>query len=488
MKSLSIRATVAFAAIAVFVAGSPSAADEASPASPVPESSEPICVDGVCYLPADVASAIARDTGATSSATAGSATEYVNGLESCEVLRVAPGFMDASAFAAFIRGEAGDGASGEHAEQSDILLRARRIGGWPLLVVVLLCAGAALNLTPCVLPLVPVFLAMLGAGSAAASASAATPSISSAAARRRGAASGVAFGAGMAVAFGALGLMAVRGGRMFGAWQGMPWFHVAIGAAFAFFALASLDVFTIDLSRLAGRFRSNSAQLAGNAAPRIHLARAFALGAISAALGGACVAPVLASALVLAAEFSAGGRPVAGALVPLLVGVGMGLPWPALGAGMASLPRPGRWMVRVKWAYAAIFFALAAWQFAEAIGGPFRKGAGHGSADSTTPADAASGSVEWLIDEQTAIAVATALDSPILLELSADWCRECQRMERETFPAPEVAAAIGETGAVALRIDCTDAGSPEVRRVLKLLKAPGLPFAAMLAPKNDEGR
>ena len=51
--------------------------------------------------------------------------------------------------------------------------------------------------------------------------------------------------------------------------------------------------------------------------------------------------------------------PVALAL-PFLLGVGMAMPWPIAGAGIAALPKPGAWMVRVKQVFGVIILATAA--------------------------------------------------------------------------------------------------------------------------------
>ena len=57
-------------------------------------------------------------------------------------------------------------------------------------------------------------------------------------------------------------------------------------------------------------------------------------------------------------------------------------------------------------------------------------------------------------------------------------------MDGTTFADPDVAEELSRFPAL-LRLDCTDADSPAVRRVMELVGAPGLPFSAVLAPKPD---
>ena len=194
------------------------------------------------------------------------------------------------------------------------------------------------------------------------------------------------------------------------------------------------------------------------------------MGALSAVLAGACVAPVLVSALVLAADLVRGGHP-AGALVPFALGLGMGLPWPFLGAGLAALPKPGAWMDRVKQLFALVFLAAAVVYAAQAWRLLFP----------TVRKAPLAGPVEWMTDAAAAAIVAEAAQGPLVLDLAADWCRECREMDRTTFADPDVAAELARFPA-RLRLDCTAADDPGVRRVMELVGAPGLPFSAVLAP------
>ncbi|MBR1609565.1 MAG: thioredoxin family protein, partial [Kiritimatiellae bacterium] len=290
------------------------------------------------------------------------------------------------------------------------------------------------------------------------------------------------FGAGSAIAFGTLGLVAAQGGRAFGSLQGSRAFHFALAAVFAALALAALEVFRIDFSRFRSGFRTPKP---GKAT----LPAAFAMGAVSALLSGACVAPVLASAIVLAADLVSRGHP-AGALVPFVLGAGMGAPWPLLGAGLAALPKPGSWMRFVKPVYAAVFVALAAWQIAEgaklARAGAAADAREVTESGSEAESEAAGQAVDWMYDPEVAVAVARVTKAPVLLELSADWCRECSRMDRTTFADPAVADAVADGMFAPLRVDCTDTSAPVVKRIFSALRVPGLPFSAVLRPGAAE--
>ncbi len=450
-----VAGIVLAAAFAVLLPAAPAANGDVTAALP----SGVVCgEDGVC-----------RFVG-PAQAESGGAAIRAGGVESMQMERSCMGALSPREFVDFLEG------TDHPANAAGALARAHSRGGVLLLALALLGGGFLLNLSPCVLPLVPVNLALLGAG------------VTSGGSRRRGAANGFFYGAGIATAFGSLGLAAARGGAAFGAWHGSPWFHAALFALFAFFSAASADLVSFDLSGLRSRIRignpgGTSAGKPVGSRKMADAARAFALGAVAALLSGACVAPVLASTLVLAADFSAAGRPALGAALPFLLGIGMALPWPALGAGIAFLPRPGDWMPRLRRGYAFVFAALAIWQLVSMVrlALPERQeragltlGGGDGAATSRQ--------IEWLVDETAAVATARALQAPLLLDLAADWCRECARFDAETLQNPEVVSAVDALGAIPLRIDCSDTSSPQVRRILEATGAPGLPFCAIFVP------
>jgi thiol:disulfide interchange protein len=234
---------------------------------------------------------------------------------------------------------------------------------------------------------------------------------------------GLAYGAGIAGVYGALGGAVILTGTMFGALQSSPLFNGLLAALFLVLALALFDLLPLDLSRFQPRTSSGggfwSAALAGG---------------VSALLAGACVAPVVAAVLLLAGSLYHDGVKAA-LLLPFLLGIGMALPWPLAGAGLTVLPKPGAWMRVVKAGFALLILALAlyygwlAWQ-----GVALRPGAGPGAAQEMVAGDRDG----W----QRCLAEARRQNKPILLDFHASWCKNCHAMDRTTFRDPAVRQAL----------------------------------------------
>ena len=310
------------------------------------------CRDGVCYLVEDANLPAPRGEGASGT---------VKGP------RIAQGYMRAEEFIAFLEGKEVDSLAGR--------------GLWVMLFLVLL-GGLAMNLTPCVLPMVPINLMIIG----------------------KSAKRGLAYGFGIALAYGLLGVGAAVGGLAFGDIQGSPWFNAAVAVVFVGLALALFDVWFLDLSR----FRL-SVPRREDAAGTVF---AFGMGAMSAVLAGACVAPILISVLLLTTDLVAKGSRFA-VLLPFVMGVGMALPWPFAGAGMKVLPKPGAWMKGVNRAFGVIVLGFAAWYGNLSL---------QGFKGSFGPVE----SIESLGSIEERIAGAKR---PILVDCWATWCKNCSAMD-----------------------------------------------------------
>ena len=326
------------------------------------------CRDGMCYLVEDEG-----DLGSK-----GSKGNFESkGAEETEPARMAQGYMAAAEFVAFIEGRETVGP-----------LAGR--GGWVLLLLVLL-GGLAMNLTPCVLPMMPINLMVIG----------------------RSARRGAAYGLGIALAYGALGVGAAYGGLAFGTIQGSPWFNAAVAVVFVGLALALFDVWFLDLSK--GR---------GVRAPQTGRGTAFAfgMGALSAVLAGACVAPVLVSVLLLTADLAAKGNRLA-ALLPFVMGLGMALPWPFAGAGMKVLPKPGAWMKWVNRTFGVAVLGFAAWY-------GWLAWQGWSGTHETRETDGTHATRRADAVPSSFVSCLESSPRPVLVDCWATWCKNCAAMDR----------------------------------------------------------
>ena len=343
-------------------------------------------------------------------------------------MRLAHGYMDAERFVAFLDGEAPEAG----------MLEGK--GMWLVLLLVLL-GGLAMNLTPCVLPMVPINLMVIG----------------------KSAARGVWYGAGIAVAYGVLGVLAAVGGMAFGEIQSSAWFNGAVAVVFLVLALALFDVFFIDLSK----FRK--VEGAAEKRARAPLVFAFSMGALSAVLAGACVAPILISVLILTADLFAKGNWLALGL-PFVMGVGMALPWPFAGAGMQVLPKPGAWMKKVNKAFGVVVLGFAAWYAYLSVAAATERisdsrsqisDAGEGrqvldAGDGSQVSDAGESSAGRRYLEATPATfekVLAGAERPVLVDCWASWCKNCAAMERGTLRDPRVVEALEDFTVIRLQAE-----------------------------------
>ncbi|MGN0832027.1 MAG: cytochrome c biogenesis protein CcdA [Kiritimatiellia bacterium] len=349
------------------------------------------CRDGMC-VPVGAA------------ATGGDLPEH-GAVADGRAVRMVQGYVEPAAFVRWLQ----DGA-----EPSD-LMSASRSGAFAVGLVLLLTllGGLALNLTPCVLPMIPINLIVIG----------------------RSAQRGAAYGLGIAVAYGALGVAAAVGGLAFGTIQSNPWFNALVAVVFLALALSLLDVWFLDLSRF--RTGASSVLTAGGRLPAWLVP--LLMGLLSAVLAGACVAPILISVLLLTADWFGKGQVMALGL-PFVLGLGMALPWPFLGAGLRVLPKPGAWMRSVNRVFAAIVLGFAVWYGRLAWQGFARSGA------SDVRPDAAS------LAMTPATFSLAGLQRPVLVDCWASWCKNCAAMDR-VLSEPEVRKALEPFTVVRLRAE-----------------------------------
>ena len=355
----------------------------------------------------------------------------------------AVGYMNPEEMAAFLRGEP---------EKSMFDLDGKGIF---LTLLLVLLGGLALNLTPCVLPLIPVNLAIIGAG------------MNSDRTKSDRILRGVVYGLGITVAYGLLGVIAVLTGSAFGGLAGSWLFNGIAALIFAFLALAMFGFFNFDLSRFGASIQFSGTKYVG----------IFLLGAVSATLAGACVAPVLAAVLIRAATLYAEGNH-AGLFLPFLLGLGMALPWPFAAAGMALFPKPGAWMVRVKQILGVLILLLAAYYGVLA----YNLAVNHFRSDQENRA--LTGDSPAFQEIGSALKRAKQENKLVLLDFWATWCKNCTALEHNTFPDPEVQKILN-AGYILVRVQAEDAGEPATKALLEQYQVTGLPTLLILSPGEN---
>jgi thioredoxin:protein disulfide reductase len=368
-------------------------------------------------------------------------------LDRFEVAGTAGGYQSSSEFLTFIRNA-----------ENGVKPRGMFEGRGPLAILLLvLVGGLALNLTPCVLPMIPINLAIIGAGGQAAS-------------RGRGFLLGSAYGAAMAVVYGALGLIVILTAGTFGTINSSPWFNLAIAALFVVLGLAMFDVLLIDFSKYSTKFTGGGS--------RGSVLLAFSMGAVAALLAGACVAPVVIQVVLFSSNLYATGTPVALAL-PFCLGLGMAIPWPIAGAGIAALPKPGMWMVRVKQAFGVFILATALYYGWESYSLFANRWVDPALVASSVDEQVKAG---WYPSLADGLAVAQRENKPALIDMWATWCKNCLVMDRTTLASDEVKTALA--GYVKIKYQCEDPDAEPGKSVLQRFSAPGLPAYAIVKPKT----
>jgi thiol:disulfide interchange protein DsbD len=213
----------------------------------------------------------------------------------------------------------------------------------PLAAIPLLfLAGVLTSLTPCVYPMIPITVALVGGESVG------TMSES----RRRPVVLTLAYVLGLALVYAALGLFAGLTGTIFGTVSSNPWLYFLQANALLAAGLLMLDVFTI-------RLPASTLEWASRVGRSGHGAGAFAMGAVSGLVAAPCGAPVMAAVLTWVTRTQSA---VLGFIYLFVFSIGMCALLVAVGVSsgaLSRLPKAGFWMLRVKRGFGLVMIAVA---------------------------------------------------------------------------------------------------------------------------------
>ncbi|HEY8131903.1 MAG TPA: cytochrome c biogenesis protein CcdA, partial [Thermoanaerobaculia bacterium] len=354
--------------------------------------------------------------------------------------------------------------------------------GLPLTLVVLFIGGLALNLTPCVFPMIPItigFFAMQSDGR-----------------RSRRFALSASYVAGLVIMYSALGALAALSGKMFGIWLQYP--AVLIGLALLMLVLASSMFGAWEMT--VPKF------IANRSGGRAGVAGAAVMGLFVGIVAAPCVGPVVVALITLVAEI---GKPLIGFVMFAALALGLGFPYLI---ALNALPRPGEWMVQVKKAMGFVLIAMAIYFLRPLIGdNAFRWGVA-GSllvgaaflflsrgvsgrvmrlacASLLLVAGAAFAlprpggtAVQW--QKYDASTIASASGKPVIVDFYADWCLPCKELDEKTFSDRAVAAELNRF--VRIKADLTNNEDPVVQQLTKQYKIVGVPTLVFLDSAGHE--
>ena len=196
-------------------------------------------------------------------------------------------------------------------------------------------AGVLTSFTPCIYPLIPITIGIIGAKSSQT--------------RKRGFLLSLVYVLGLSLVYAALGAIAALSGMFFGQISTSMWAYLIVGNLFLLFGLSMLDVFSLEFTFL--QKWNPSAKGSG-------VLTAFTFGGISALIAGPCTTPVLGTLLAFVASRQ---NVVLGFSMLFLFAFGMGSLLIIVGTFtglLSTIPRSGAWMITIKKAFGFLMIGL----------------------------------------------------------------------------------------------------------------------------------
>ena len=367
-------------------------------------------------------------------------------------------------------------------------------------------AGLGLAFTPCVLPMVPIL-----SGIIAGEGEDVTP--------MRGFGLALSYVLGMAIVYTGAGVAAAAAGMQLQATFNQPWVLVLFAGLFVALALGMFGVYELQMP---SSIQTRLSGISGNQKSGTTVG-AFIMGALSALIVTACVAPALIAALTVMAQT---GDMLRSGTALFAMSLGMGAPLLLVGAAQGKfLPKAGPWMVAVRNSFGFMMLGLAIWMLSRILpgnvtmllwavlifmAGVFMGGLTTLTSDSTGPQKLGKGfgflaiiygivlllgglaggsnplkplaavslgggtmvaedehalpfqRIKTVGDLDNELQLASSQGKTAFLDFYADWCVSCKEMEAYTFTDGEVQAELSNTVWLQADVTANDAQDQEL--------------------------
>jgi thiol:disulfide interchange protein DsbD len=370
---------------------------------------------------------------------------------------------------------------------------------WTLLGI--FAGGLALNLTPCVYPMIPITVSFFGGRTAQG---------------RPGQIKlvlhGLCYLMGLALTNSTLGVIAALTGGLMGALLQNPIVLAFVASVLILFATSLFGLWEL---RLPGALTQAAGKSYGGCFGSLFMG--LTLGVVAAP----CIGPFVLGLLTWVASM---GNPWLGFLIFFILSLGLGLPlfMLALFSGqLQRLPKAGGWMLWVRKLMGWVLVGMAAYfirpvlpeslKFVLPVAVALAAGLHLGWLDKNQAGFAAfpwlkaivgttclvlatfwisvwamrGPGIDWHSYSQQTLRQAAEQGKPVIIDFYADWCTPCRELEQGTFHQADVVRQ-AQKDFIMIKVDVTQGGNPLHEQLLKQYGIQGVPTIVFLDARGQE--